>query len=175
MNRTAVFIAGAGIALSIVFSPVWAARPYMTDDAGTVEVGKFELETGANFWKDMLNAGIGLKHGVTDRMDIGFSLGYNGMPEDERGVAPAQLVLKFALIPDLLAATAMGDFGDNGYGINLIASKSFGPIAVDLTMGMAVDAAINGAFEKEIAPQATAGFHFEFPVKKEEPSQEKKE
>jgi hypothetical protein len=80
----------------------------VTDDAGTVAPETFELETGVDFWKDAATGCIGLKHGVTNRMDLGFGFGYSPQPEDERGFSGAELGLKFAIVPELLAVTAAG-------------------------------------------------------------------
>src|SRR3989339_777868 len=100
----------------------YSARPFMADDAGTVTHEGFELEGGADFNADELDGGIGLKHGITHRMDIGFGFGYLRSSEQAHTFSDAELGLKFGLLPDRLAATATGCFGNSQFNINLIAS-----------------------------------------------------
>jgi hypothetical protein len=129
----------------IAVAPVNAARPFATDDAGTVTQGLFEVETGCDFWKESVTAGIGLKHGVTDRMDIGIGYGYKTLPDSERGFEGAEIGLKFGLIPDLLALSANGSLGDKCYGVNGILSKGLGSLSLDFNLGMTATADTNDA------------------------------
>jgi hypothetical protein len=145
MVRNFVYVGLFSFMVQVGFSPVMAARPFATDDAGTVTQGTFELETGCDFWKDAAAAGIGLKHGVTDRMDVGIGFGYKPLPDAERGFEGAEIGLKFGLIPDLFALSASGSFGDKAYGINGILSKGFGPVGCDLNLGMTATADTNDA------------------------------
>lgn len=129
--------------LVIIFisSSAMAARPFATDDAGTVAKSTFELETGCDFWKEATALGPSLKHGITDRMDIGIGFGYAPLPRDERGFDDIELALKFGLIPELLTLSSSGRFGNNTYGINAIVSKAFGPLAFDANCGIEATAA----------------------------------
>jgi hypothetical protein len=73
MNNT---IGAAWLCALAMCQSALAARPFETDDAGTVAPGTFESEFGSESWKDDAAFGIGLKHGLTERMDLGVSMGY---------------------------------------------------------------------------------------------------
>jgi hypothetical protein len=58
-------------------SPAFAARPLTTDDAGTVEKGKFQVETGFDFTRqDNHDRGYDpswtLAYGLSERVDLGL-------------------------------------------------------------------------------------------------------
>lgn len=55
MVRSFVFVSILTMTALVGFAPVMAARPFATDDAGTVEAGKFELETTCNYWEKKQN------------------------------------------------------------------------------------------------------------------------
>lgn len=70
-------------ALLLASSTAYAARPLVTDDYGTVELNKFELETGINLIRPMSShlyeSGlvVQLKRGMTNSFDLGLELPYN--------------------------------------------------------------------------------------------------
>jgi hypothetical protein len=109
--RQILWIGILSILLHFFSIPAMAARPYVTDDAGTVGLGLFELETASNCWKDRVEFGLCFKHGITDRMEIGVAMGHCASPKDERAIQDAELGFKFALIPDLFAASFTGVSG----------------------------------------------------------------
>jgi hypothetical protein len=121
------------LAFSSTFT--FAARPYHTDDAGTTELGKFEVETAADYWRHSFAPGLVFKHGLTERMELDIPVGYVLHPEDERGYAPLQLYAKFALIPDLLAVTFTSAFAESDYAVNGIIRKAFGNFNTNLNLG----------------------------------------
>jgi hypothetical protein len=135
------FISSIAICLIIIASSAIAARPFVTDDVGTVTQSTFELETGCDFWKNAATLGPSLKHGITNRMDIGIRFGYMPLPQAERGFDNVELALKFGLIPELLTLSSSGSFGNNTYGLNAIVSKAFGPLAIDANCGIEATAA----------------------------------
>lgn len=116
-------------------SGLYAARPFSTDDAGTVERGVHELEFGCDFWSDEAALGVGFKHGLTDRMDLGVGFGHGIAPEEIAGFENAELCLKFAFIPDLFAASITGSFGHAAYVLNGIVTHNLGPIEIDGNFG----------------------------------------
>jgi hypothetical protein len=116
-------------------SVLYGARPFATDDAGTVEGGMYELESGITFLSDNAAVELGFKHGLTERMDIGFALGYVIEPEEGDGFQSAELGLKFALIPDLLAMSLTGSFGDASYALNGIVTQHFSLLEIDGNLG----------------------------------------
>lgn len=116
-------------------SAVFGARPFSTDDAGTVESGGCELEAGYDFGQDEGALGLGFKHGLTKKMDIGVGFGYTVVSEPEHMFTPAEFCLKYALIPDLLAASFTNEFGSSAYDINTILTKVFEPVEFDVNLG----------------------------------------
>jgi hypothetical protein len=114
---------------------VFAARPFVVDDAGTVSAGTFEFEMAADYWTSKLGPSIVFKHGVTERMDIGVTIGYCQLPDEERGISAACLGLKFALIPDLLTASMGAHFGSSNYSAFALLTKSLGPVEIDANFG----------------------------------------
>jgi hypothetical protein len=121
---------------------VFSARPFVTDDAGTVESNKFELETAGYYWEDNADFSISLKHGITDRMDLGVCVGDKILPSDERTLSGACIGLKFALIPDRFAVSFSGEFGSATYSANAIATQVIGPVSFDLNFGYEAEAAM---------------------------------
>lgn len=82
----------------------WAGRPLSTEDAGTVERGRFEFEIGAEtaFQTSQENeTGVGLvcKHGITERMDCFLGLPY-GIQADQSGWGPAAFGCKWHVLPE---------------------------------------------------------------------------
>jgi len=117
-----------------VFSS-FAFRPFITDDAGTVEQSGFELETAADYWHDAAGFGLCFKHGITDRMDLGVAFGRCLLPEDESGYDPAELLLKFSLFPDKLSASFSGSFSDPCYTAQLVFSQPIALVTIHTNAG----------------------------------------
>jgi hypothetical protein len=113
----------------------FAARPYHTDDAGTTELGKFEVETAVDYGQHSFAPGLVFKRGLTERMELDIPVGYVLRPEDERGIAHLQLYAKFALIPDLFAVTFTSAFAEPDYAVNGIIGKAFGDFNTNLNLG----------------------------------------
>jgi hypothetical protein len=114
---------------------LYSARPFATDDAGTVEQGLHELEFGFDVWSEEAAFGLGLKHGLTSRMDLGVGLGYVIVPEESDGFENAELNVKFALIPEIFSASLAGTFGDAAYTITGIVTQGLGPLEIDGNIG----------------------------------------
>ena len=111
------------------------ARPFVTDDAGVVEYAGHELELGYDFKQDEGTLGLGFKHGLTQKMDIGVGFGYTIASEPKNRLTATELCLKYALVPDLLAASITNELGASGYDINTILTKVFEPIELDANFG----------------------------------------
>ncbi len=131
--------------VQITVVPVFAARPFTTDDAGTVETDKFELETAYNYWNGKAAAIMSFKHGITERMDIGIGQEYCILPEDQRAFSGANIGLKFALVPDLFSTSFGSTLGSNTYNVNAILSKSLSPVSFDANLGYQIAADTNNA------------------------------
>ncbi len=121
--------------ISGVVSLIFAARPFGTDDAGTVKSGGYELEAGYDLWEEDGFIGLGFKHGITERMDIGIALGFNLISEPKHSFVPAELGLKYALVPDMVAASFTAEIGSSSYTLNSILTRSFGPVEFDANLG----------------------------------------
>ena len=122
-----------GVGAAVLF----AARPFNTDDAGTVAASGFELELGTDVWQDDAVLGLSFKHGLTDRMDVGVNLGYTMLPDSEDGFENAELALKFAILPDLFSTSFTTILGDLDYVVNGILTHAFGPVEFDINLGFA--------------------------------------
>jgi len=100
------------ISISFIFSIaslVSAGRPLSVDDAGTVDLGIYELEIGIGYIEDRDENGetelsLSIKHGLTERMDLGVSLPYivttPQSGEGEAGMGDTELSTKFNLIKE---------------------------------------------------------------------------
>lgn len=138
MKRICYYFSYAFFLLS-AFSSLHAARPFATDDAGTVQQNNFEIETGAEFGDDYLTGNIAIKHGITRRMDLGFAGAYQRLPKNESRFDPAEFSLKFSLIPELISFSAVSNFGDDTYAATMILSKIFfSVLAIDANMGIEI-------------------------------------
>jgi hypothetical protein len=149
----------SGILLVLAVITIFAYRPFVTDDAATVINGTFEFETGADYWSNNAEFGFGLKHGITARMDIGVSLGHVTLPENERCFHGAEIGLKYALVPEMLAVSVAGCFGDPAYGANLVFSKSITFFSIHTNLGYSAIATTNDA-------EMTYGFASDAVIKK---------
>ena len=122
-----------GVGAAILF----AARPFNTDDAGTVASSGFELELGTDVWQDDAVLGLSFKHGLTDRMDVGVSLGYTMLPDTADGFENAELSFKFAILPDLFSTSFTTVLGGLDYVVNGILTHDVGPVEIDINLGFA--------------------------------------
>jgi len=160
-------------ALLLSAAAAFAARPLATDDAGTVEPGKFETEAAFEHCQHRPDGtcqspGIQLKHGLTDKMDIGVAVGH-GTDKDADGntvgwgMTPLAVGLKAALLrehktlPDL-SVSAGFETGASGWSVNGIASKEISGI------GLHVNAGYNGAGEAMVRGSYGFGLAVEYTI-----------
>jgi hypothetical protein len=120
---------------ALAASSLFAARPFTTDDAGTVAPNGFELELGTDVWQDDAAIGVSFKHGLTNRMDLGVGFGYTMLPADADGFENAEVVFKFAFIPDLFSASFTTVLGNLDYMLTGIVTYAFGPVELDMNLG----------------------------------------
>jgi hypothetical protein len=114
---------------------MYGARPFATDDAGTVPAAGYELEVGYDFWEDEGTFGIGFKHGLTEKMDIGIGFGYNVITEPKRYFSGAELCLKYSFVPDMIAASFTTEFNASEYALNGIFTRGLGGLEIDANFG----------------------------------------
>jgi len=99
MKKTLTFLVVASLFIPV---PAFAARPLVTDDFGTLDVGKYEFEAGFNSITQKMNVGsatTGLitqfKRGMSPSLDVGIELPYSmGTPS---GLGDAVLHAKLKL------------------------------------------------------------------------------
>lgn len=161
------------LALNLAAAPLWAARPLATDDAGTVEKGKFETELSFDYCQNRPDGtcqapGLQLKHGLTDRMDIGLAFGHETEKDADGntvlwGATPLWLGLKAALLkehpllPDL-SLSAGFETGASGWSVNGIASKEIAGIGLHFNLGY------QSAGEQLVRGEYTLGLAAEYTV-----------
>ncbi|MCM8786073.1 MAG: hypothetical protein NC827_03825 [Candidatus Omnitrophica bacterium] len=130
---------------------LYAGRPLTTDDSGTVEKGKFELEIGYDFTKNNDKAknyeiGISLKYGITDWMDLGISAPFiikeSDLKVNEWG--RIEIGTKFSILKEsekipgisfTISGTPRSNEGDTEFSLNSIISKNFGKTTWHLNLG----------------------------------------
>ncbi len=95
--------------LLLFTSSTFAARPLTTDDTGTVEKGKFQLETGFDFARQEnhdkeLGPSMTLTYGMFERMDMGIGSGYlfvhPAEGKKENGFADTEVKVKYRLMDE---------------------------------------------------------------------------
>ena len=145
MIRTKKTSAAAIFAILTLFQQGFAARPFTVDDAGTVVPQGFEIEAASDLSKNSATAGLCLKHGITDRMDIGFAADYTVSPETDRQISPLTLSCKYAFIPDLLSGTLTTSFDDPVWALNIILSKPISRFTMHGNLGIEAE-----SFAKEV-------------------------
>jgi len=121
-----------------VLSFLYAARPFATDDTKTVAPVGYELELGYDFSEDEGVFGLGFKHGLTEKMDIGIGFGYCLVPEEIRNFSNADFCLKYALIPNMFSASFTTSLGDYPFCLNGILTRFFGQTEIDANLGYSV-------------------------------------
>jgi len=120
---------------TIMVCIAFGARPFGTDDAGTVSPAGYELELGYDLWSEIGTLGLGFKHGLTEKMDIGIGFGFNLVTEPKNSFIPSELCLKYALLPDFLATSFTAEIGGSSYTLNGILTRCFGPVEFDANLG----------------------------------------
>jgi hypothetical protein len=128
---------------------VFAAMPLTTDDAGTVEKGKFQLEVGFDAARQdnhdrEFNPSVTLTYGLFEKMDMGVGSSYLFLhPKEEKnenGLGDTELKMKYRLFDEkdwLPAFAIMGNLkiptaseskglgsGKTDFGINTIVTKN---------------------------------------------------
>jgi hypothetical protein len=154
-------IAGALLASLLVALPAHAGRPLDTEDTGTVEPGRFELEVGADWARNVDDQAAALKGvlsaGLLPRLELRVEsqalvvdpdgeranagagdtvLGVKYRILDEAGRLPAVLIGGVVRVPTGDEERGLGD-EDVDAGIVLALSKSWGPLTLTWNGGYA--------------------------------------
>lgn len=96
-------------------SPAWAIRPLGTDDAGTVEKGKLQIETALDLTRQdnhdrTIAPAISFGYGLLENLDVGVGTAYlfhrpkHG--ENEVGLADTELKLKYRFLEEKMGSPA---------------------------------------------------------------------
>jgi hypothetical protein len=108
------------------------ARPFTTDEFGTVDHEIVEFESGFDLTKDENGAYLSLKHGVTPRMDIGAA--FSILPE----VGDFSLCWKVKLLEREgfgCGMTYAWAPGDKGFDLNAIIGAEISGVTFSLNLG----------------------------------------
>ncbi|NQT00116.1 MAG: transporter [Candidatus Omnitrophica bacterium] len=173
------------VIFSLAFSSsAFAARPLSTDDAGTVDQGHLEFESGfeyQNAANEEYSLSAVLKYGLTDKWDIGVEIPYQFLEvndaDDVDGSGDIVLYSKHVLLeetPEFPAVsfsfslkTKTGDenkslgTGELDYIINLILSKELDKIVSHLNFGYSYVGAPEGQDDDDVFSYAWA---LEYPL-----------
>lgn len=122
-----------------------AARPLVTEDAGTVPPEEFEIEAGWDYMNPRCgdresSAGLMLKSGLSPRLDLGIGVPYALEPDE--GFEAAEIALKFAL-PHFSVCFSHCT-GDSAYSFFGVVSRPLGPFAAHLNAGAEMEGAAGG-------------------------------
>lgn len=146
----------------VVVSPAFAARPLVTDDFGTVDPGKFELEVGYNSTTPKVGGtttnglGVSLKRGFASNFDFGVEVPYSMTVPT--GVGDAVLHAKLKLLEqgendgltarmDVKLTNADSGSGYADYTVMVIYSKAFGDFRTHYNLGYTLVGVAPGAPE----------------------------
>ena len=165
----------------ILSVPAFAARPLNTDDAGTVDQGKFEIEAGVEVEKaknvDETSTGLAVqvKYGILENLDAGIEIPYAA--SDPSGIGDATLKGKINFVEETESAPAIslgidiklanGDkdqglgTGYMDYGINGILSKEMGPVTGHANLGYTIVGIEEGGDSENVI---SYGIAVEYPV-----------
>jgi len=163
MKRTLITV--VAIVSVLITLPAFAAHPLATDDAGTNGRMKFQVETSAEFaWDKREHASsdsqtlcLAVSAGLLDSLDLSLAYPYTWQQEEEDGatvidnsgfndlslaikwrfleIGPASFALKPAVtFPTGNYDRALGA-GRPAYGVTLISTVEFKPIAVHANVG----------------------------------------
>lgn len=151
--------------LVLISSVLFAAHPLTTDDIGIVDGGKYELEIGYDNCKseDELrnhSCGFSLKHGITEKMDVGISFPYQVEPRPAEQLGRVTLGFKFLLIEDIFAFSVSNELGSKEYFVNSIVSREFSPMTVHLNFGYLATG------DKDNQGEIIYSSAFEYPLRK---------
>lgn len=173
------------ILVLLVFpAAVFAARPLSTDDAGTVEKGHLEVESGfeyADDTDDEYNLAVCLKYGLGERWDLGVEIPYQFLEisedDDVDGWGDIVFSSKYHFLDETesLPAGALSfsiktETGDDDkglgsgaidYAINAILSKELEKVTGHLNLGYTYTGAPEGEESDDLFTYALA---IEFPL-----------
>jgi hypothetical protein len=169
MKRTVIYLA---LSIVLTAAPIYAARPLATDDAGTVERGKFETELSFDYCQYRPDGtgqapGMAIKHGLTERLDIGLGFSHSTDKDTDGntvgwGMSPLEIGFKMALrkehkkLPDI-SLSAGFETGETEYALNLVLSRGYGNLGLHYNLGYNSpgEAKVKGSIATSLAAEYT--------------------
>lgn len=156
------------ISILLVYSiKSYGARPLTTDDAGIVEKGKYEFESGIDISKQDDNPteqiiSPSFKYGLTERVDFGFSFPYKLRPKVTEKLGACSMGAKFSIIQDKVSFTITNELGSKEYSLNGIYSLHLKELDIHFNLGYTTTADEN----EEGETNYSFAFEKAFPDKK---------
>lgn len=123
----------------LLLSIPFAARPFITDDIGTISPGQFQVETGLEYQQDHQAPVLALKHGVTPYMDLGLGLSSTKLPWQADCIQGHVLMIKFALWPKYLSLSTATELQSGLTQWNGIYSLNLGLMELHINGALEVD------------------------------------
>jgi hypothetical protein len=162
----------------------FAARPLATDDAGVVDKGHFEVESGleyANQQDKEVALSLVIKRGVFDNLDLGIEIPYKfidfGQGGKTDGFDDIKIISKYNFLEERDAFPAMSvsfslktdcgnddkslGTGEKEYTINTILSKSLDKVAMHFNLGYTIKDNLPGQNLRDVL---TYGLAAEYPL-----------
>jgi len=163
-------------AFLVLSAPAFAARPLNTDDAGTVDLGKFEIETGIevekakNVDETATAFAVQVKYGILKNFDAGIEIPYSASDPSGIGDATVKGKINFAEETESAPAISLGvdiklmngdkdqglGTGYVDYGINGIFSKELGPVMGHANLGYTIVGTKEGTASENVISYGVA-------------------
>jgi len=184
MKREIFILKFSIILLFLIFAacPSFAARPLTTDDAGTVDPGRFEIEEGLIIdqprGEDIPSStgmGTSIKYGVLPNLDLGVEIPYS--TTDPKGIGDATIKGKVRIVDEseIIPSVAVGVNAklpntdpDSGAGSKYtdysflgIFTKEIGPLKGNINLVYTVIGAPKG---EESSDKISYGFAIVYPM-----------
>ncbi|MFH1338590.1 MAG: transporter, partial [Candidatus Omnitrophota bacterium] len=168
----------------VCYSVSFAARPLATDDAGVVDKGHFEVESGMEYVNQLdkeVALSLVIKRGIIDNLDLGIEIPYKfvdfGQGAKTDGFDDISIVSKYNFLEETATLPAMSvsfslktdsgnddkslGTGEKEYGVNAILSKSLDKIALHFNLGYVLK---DNLPEQNLRDVLTYGFAIEYPL-----------
>lgn len=170
------------IIVALIAFPAWAVRPLETEDAETVDQGRFEIEEGiivdqprGESAATSTSMGTSVKYGILPNLDVGVEVPYvvadpTGPGDasvkgkvrviDESEIAPSVAVGVNVKLNNADLETGLGS-GYTDYGVHGIFTKDIGPTTGHINLGYTIIGQPEGADSENVLSYGVA---IEYPI-----------